>query len=151
MTHGCIEIYKEGEKRFIRLHTYHTGDMIPELVEKAIDVLVKDKKFFIELNKDLEITEEVIRDHVTRMAATDGIDYAPCVASWLVGAYPNFLSPVPNDFLEDLPSWAGQDYPYKLIVSEDEWKLYDEEGKLILEFDPTQKFIDKMVELGKKK
>lgn len=136
-THGCLLI--ESHNRQCMLHTYHTGQDIPDVPPKVFDTLV-DYFFYINAS-----TEEEALDAILRTAILDRLQYAPSTAAMFIAAKPCYLEPVTRGNRKDLPSWSGIDSPFKLKMRGRTWRLYDQDGELIKEYDIVDEVVARLL------
>lgn len=154
MTHGCLEIRTKGERRKVFLHTYHTGMMIPEAVQRAFAVRAKQVDYFLGFlpkrkRKEASILPALM-ESFRRCNTTEVFGYAPSAAALIITAVPGLLEPLPPAFLKDLPpGWSGMDSPYRLTVAEHEWVLLGEEGKECLRTNPTEELARQLIAMKK--
>jgi hypothetical protein len=141
VTHGCLIIRRKGERRRVLLHTYHDGFAIPSWIGGAIESWALHYRYMFDLwHKRFRKSRARLEEELRYAAFADGYDYPPSAAGWVVRA--GSLEPLPGAFVKDLPTWGGFNSPYQLIVSPESWRILDQEGELIEEFDAYARMVD---------
>lgn len=137
MTHGCLLVksneYSDEYPNGILLHTYHTGNKIPDLIKKA-PLLILTNRIYI---NSVEAWEAVVSSDGT---ISDWFFYPTGLCAILIASHPMMLTHVFNNDTSKLPTWSGADDPYGLTVTHGEWMLeYPKDSGLSPEFiDPIE-------------
>lgn len=142
-THGCLLIIDRVNKRQRLLHTYHTGMHIPLAVRGAIEVLAKNKWYMAKFH---DTVEDMIEQFSCNLVA-ERLHWVDSVAALIIAAEPCLLEPITPAAVRNLPSWGGQDTPYKLIIRDDNWELFDEDGTSLEKFDPDIRLAEAILRL----
>jgi len=109
------------------LYTTHTGDQIPQVVEKAFDVIVEKYKSLLSL-KEFK-TDASILELIELNLMTERLQYPNTAASLIVAARPCFLefvTPLSCGWVEDRECMK---YPYWLRILDDRWVLGHAKGQ----------------------
>lgn len=104
MTHGELRIRVAGEApgRFVLLRTSHSGKDIPEIVREApIPAALRRFAFLWKPGVTAPSSRADLVATLKRLAAYDGLCYAPTVAAMCISATPGMLHPIPPAFEPD--------------------------------------------------
>lgn len=139
MTHGMLVIYSEGQspKDGVWLHTYHTGQEIPNVVKLAPSVLSQKWLGYGIINTRRQANAQLRCNG----SLHDWLTVPEYVGALVIAAQPAFLYPVTKEKIKGLPSWSGKNNPYELLIADDAWIL-GREGTVIEKFEPFKMFVD---------
>lgn len=136
MTHGVLKIISRSKtygNRVIWLHTFHTGQWIPDAVKEAVKLLASHYRWVVE---EKPRTKESLRDSLLAMNGYERLDYVNGVAALVIAAKPFLLEPVTPGSKKDLPKWSGMDTPYVLTIADGKWVLKGEDGNVLWDVNP---------------
>lgn len=141
MTHGCLRVI--ANRRSMMLHTYHTGMDIPLLPPLVFDVVANYYRF---VKREDSTLERLIGNFVNH-AAMERLEHTHSASALLIAAKPMFLEPTSPGVKRDLPSWSGIDLPYVLRIGGGRWRLFDEDGTLLNDYDYFREVAERILQL----
>ncbi len=141
MTHGCLRVI--ANRRSMMLHTYHTGMDIPKLPPLVFDVVANYYRF---LKRKDSTLDRIIRSFIN-LAAMERLEHTHSAAALLIAAKPMFLEPTSPGVKRDLPAWSGIDLPYVLRIGGGQWRLFDEDGSSLNDYDYYTEVANRILQL----
>jgi hypothetical protein len=119
---------------------------IPQAVLGAISLRAQQYDYLFSFDRQPQTPEDVA-DHLKRDVGYEKLQYVESVAALCSAAEPCLLEPVTAGKRKDLGDRAPFDAPYRLNISESNWRLYNPDGQLINVIDYREMLIKEILKL----
>lgn len=149
MTSGSLLITAINDRRKLLLHTYHTAQDIPLVIDSVVPMVAMYMRWIN--GKKLDDILSQLNDN----AAYDKFDYITAAAGLIIAARHNFLVPIPESFQEDIDIHDLDGYySYRLVIGNragvaTQWTLFGQ-GKELWSKDMLHELAEAIVDTTKK-